>query len=189
MAEMERSRLPQSGIAGVQTIPLTPHPDRRGWLTEIFRDSWLPGGPHNLQVNVMWSRANSLRGVHVHGRHADWFVVLSGRSVIGLKDVRRASPTCGAVEVHALDPQAPMALLVPPGVVHGLYFPVDSLLATVETFHYDPDEEHRCRWDDPALGIAWPVSPQNAILSDKDRRHGRLRACLSGFNLQHLGLA
>ncbi len=163
---MTDGKLPRSDIEGVRVIPLRPHLDRRGWLMEAFRDSWLPG-PHNLQVNLMRSCANAMRGVHVHPRHADWFVVVTGRAVAGLRDARRASPTQGRVESLWLEADAPCALLVPPGVVHGLFFPVESLLATVETFHYDPGEEFHCRWDDPALGIEWPCSAP--LLSDQDR--------------------
>ena len=157
---------PRSGIEGVRITPLVPHRDRRGWLMEAFRDSWIPG-PHNLQVNLMHSRAGSLRGVHVHPRHADWFVVVTGRAMVGLKDARRASTTHGRIESIWLEADAPCALLVPPGVVHGVLFPVESLLATVETFHYDPGEEFHCRWDDPALGIEWPCS--DPLQSEQDR--------------------
>jgi dTDP-4-dehydrorhamnose 3,5-epimerase len=163
---MRSVNLSRSAIEGITTVPLAQHADRRGWLMEAFRDSWLPG-VRNVQVNLMLSRANSLRGVHVHGRHSDWFVVVSGRALVGLKDVRRGSPSHGVVESLWLESDAPCALLVPPGVVHGLLFPVESLLATVESFHYDPGEELRCRWDDPALGMTWPCT--DPLLSDQDR--------------------
>jgi dTDP-4-dehydrorhamnose 3,5-epimerase len=145
---------------------LRANPDRRGWLMEAFRAEWT-SGLAGAQVNVTWSRAGSLRGSHVHHRHADYFVLAQGRSIIGLKDLRRRSAAFGSVHLIELHAESPRALAVPPGVLHGLYFPVDSLLVTVESHAYDPDEELRCRWDDPELGIPWPF--RDAILSDADR--------------------
>jgi dTDP-4-dehydrorhamnose 3,5-epimerase len=65
-----------------------------------------------------------------------------------------------------LSSDSPSAMIVPPGVLHGLYFPVDSTLLTVESHVYDPVEEVRCQWDDPELEIPWPFS--SPILSDGD---------------------
>jgi dTDP-4-dehydrorhamnose 3,5-epimerase len=66
-----------------------------------------------------------------------------------------------------LSSESPSAMTVPPGVLHGLYFPVDSILLTVESRVYDPEEEVACQWDDPELDIPWPFSAP--ILSDTDR--------------------
>jgi len=150
---------------GVTVSMLRPHHDRRGWLMEAFRDGWAPG-VEGSQVNLTWSRGGTLRGSHVHGVHADYFVAISGRVVVGIKDVRKRSPTFGLTALVELDAAAPSAMTVPPGVLHGLYFPVDSYLLTVESHVYDPEEEIRCRWDDPALGIRWPFT--TPILSDAD---------------------
>jgi len=114
----------------------------------------------------MTSRAGVMRGAHVHLRHADYFMVPQGRGVVGLHDARTASPTFGRACLFELDPAKPVALVVPPGIVHGVYFPVDSLLVTVESELYDPEEEIRCRWSDSNLAIPWPVA--DAITSDAD---------------------
>ena len=42
------------------------------------------------------------------------------------------------------------------------------------TDYYSPDHDRGLRWDDPALGIAWPVAPEEAVLSDRDREHPTL---------------
>ena len=150
---------------GVTVRPLEPHHDRRGWLVEAFRESWAPG-VDGAQVNITWSRAGTLRGTHVHGLHADYFVLASGRAIVGIRDVRKRSSTFGLTALVDLSSESPSAMTVPPGVLHGLYFPVDSILATVESRVYDPLEEIRCRWDDPELDILWPFS--SPILSDSD---------------------
>jgi len=154
---------------------LTPHPDRRGWLVEAFRAEWEPGVA-GAQVNVSSSAPRVLRGSHVHIRHTDYFVLAAGTVAIGLKDLRQASPTFGRTWIVDLDARRPEALVVPPGVLHGLYFPVRSLLVSVESDPYDPTEEIRCRWDDPALAIAWPF--RAPILSDNDRRAGTFAAAM-----------
>lgn len=150
---------------GCSLLPLDPKPDRRGWLLEAFRTSWLPDIPCS-QINLMWSRAGTLRGSHVHGVHVDCFVVASGDCFIGLKDVRELSPTLGLVSLLQLSCTVPSLMVVPAGVLHGLYFPVDSMLLTVESDYYDPGEEIPCRWNDKDLGIEWLCA--NPILSDKD---------------------
>ncbi|MEX2221184.1 MAG: dTDP-4-dehydrorhamnose 3,5-epimerase family protein [Candidatus Rokuibacteriota bacterium] len=151
---------------GVRLRPLEPHHDRRGWLVEAFRESWAPG-VEGAQVNLTWSRAGTLRGSHVHGEHTDYFVLASGRSKVGIRDVRKRSAAFGMTAVVELSSESPSAMIVPPGVLHGLYFPVDSILLTVESRVYDPEEEIRCRWDDPELEIPWPFAAP--ILSDADR--------------------
>jgi len=151
---------------GVRIRPLEPHHDRRGWLVEAFRDTW-ESSVGGAQVNLTWSRAGTLRGSHVHGRHADYFVLAAGRTTIGIKDVRKRSPAYGMTAMVELSIEKPTAMTVPPGVLHGLYFPVESTLLTVESHVYDPEEEVCCRWNDPDLGILWPFT--SPILSDTDR--------------------
>jgi dTDP-4-dehydrorhamnose 3,5-epimerase len=150
---------------GVRLLTLDPHADRRGTLTEVYRQEWCAEVP-GRQINVTRSRATVMRGPHVHCRHGDYFVVVAGRGLVGLHDARRASPTFGQALLLELAPEAPAALVVPPGVVHGMFFPVDSVLVTVESELYDPDEEVRCRWSDPELGIDWPFA--EACTSDAD---------------------
>jgi len=171
-SEMEDMPLP----LGVSIRPLEPHHDRRGWLVEAFRESWAPG-VEGAQVNITWSRAGTLRGSHVHGVHSDYFVPASGRVAVGIKDVRKRSPTFAMTALVELSSESPSAMTVPPGVLHGLYFPVDSILLTVESHVYDPMEEIRCRWDDAELQIPWPFS--SPILSDDDLGAQSYRAMMA----------
>jgi len=163
---------------GVTIRPLEPHHDPRGWLVEAFRESWAPG-VDGAQVNITWSRTGTLRGSHVHGAHTDYFVMASGRTAVGIRDVRKRSPTFGMTAVVELSSESPSAMIVPPGVLHGLYFPVDSILLTVESRVYDPEEEVACQWDDPELEIPWPFSAP--ILSDADRRAQSYREMLAAI--------
>ena len=142
-------------IPGIKRVPLKVNADPRGTLIEIFREGWAKD-VQARQVNVMFSRGGSLRGSHVHRSHTDWFVMAIGRGALGIRDVRRRSPTFGKTELVEIRAETPEAIVVPAGIIHGMFFPVDGLLVTIESMFYDPTEELKVKWDDPELGIDWP---------------------------------
>ena len=89
-------------------------------------------------------------------------------------DVRRGSPTFGRFYAATLSADNFCQLYIPPGMVHG--FCVTSDVAQVEykcTGFYRREEEFSIAWDDPDIGIPWPV--ERPTLSEKDRRAPRLR--------------
>jgi dTDP-4-dehydrorhamnose 3,5-epimerase len=67
-------------------------------------------------------------------------------------------------------------LYVPPGFAHGFctLVPDTEVLYRVSDY-YAPEADRGLAFDDPDLAIAWPVGPEAAVLSDRDRRHPRLR--------------
>ena len=157
--------------AGVALTALEAHRDERGWLAELFRAEWA-GAPAACQWNASLSQPNVLRGVHAHHRHSDYLIVLQGRLSIGLHDARPASPTWGAGRLVELAGERPMAITIPPGVLHGFYAHEASLYAYATDSYYDPADEIGCHWADPALGIAWPC--QDPMLSPRDAAAGDL---------------
>lgn len=152
---------------------LETHSDHRGDLTELFRVEWQPG-PAPVQWNFVRSQKNVLRGVHVHPRHDDYLVVLQNRMVLGLKDLRRDSPTHNLASIVELEGERLSAILIPHGVAHGFYFPSDALYLYSVSHYWDHSDELRCRWDDPDLGLDWPTG--SPLLSDVDHRAGTLSA-------------
>lgn len=150
---------------GVVRRRLAMHPDERGVFVEVFRTAW-GVGVEPVQWNAVRSRAGVLRGVHVHVRHDDYLVVLAGRAWIGLRDLRARSPTEGRTALVELLADDMAALVLPHGVAHGFFFPEPSLHAYAVSHYWDPADELGCRWDDPALGIAWPTD--SARLSARD---------------------
>jgi dTDP-4-dehydrorhamnose 3,5-epimerase len=150
---------------GVAVHALTPHRDARGSVTEIYRETW-DLGCRPVQFNALKSAAGVLRGVHVHVRHVDHLVLLSGHMVVGLHDMRPASPTARASCLLELDAGEPSAIVIPVGVAHGLYFPVASVLTYGMSHQWEPSEEIGCRWDCRELGLAWPTS--TPVLSERD---------------------
>jgi dTDP-4-dehydrorhamnose 3,5-epimerase len=162
-------------IAGVSLSTLPTFRDERGSLTELFRNGesamLLP-----QQWNLVHSEVNTLRGVHVHLQHDDYLVVLSGELRLGLHDIRPRSPTRGASALIALQGPASLGALVPQGVLHGFYFPEPTTYVYGLSQGWSPRDDLGCRWDDPALGIAWPAT--DPILSERDRSAGSLAALI-----------
>jgi dTDP-4-dehydrorhamnose 3,5-epimerase len=155
------NRLPD----GVQIHRLAPHNDLRGSVTELYRENW-DLGCRPVQLNAISSAAGVLRGVHVHIRHADHLVLLAGRMVLGLHDMRPSSSTFRASCQRELCGEEPRAVVIPVGVAHGFYFPVPSILVYGLSREWDPSEEIGCRWNCQELGLAWPTSAP--VLSERD---------------------
>ncbi len=151
---------------GVRLIELGMNRDLRGNLTELFREEW-QCGVAPVQWNVARSARGSLRGVHVHALHDDLIVLASGRLAMGLHDLRRGSPTMGQSALVELNAERMQALVVPRGVGHGsVHLEPTVLLVGVSEYWGDPLDELGCRWDDPALGIDWPMEP--TLVSERD---------------------
>lgn len=97
-------------------------------------------------------------------------------------DIRAGSPTFGdhvAVELSAANWRQ---LLVPAGFAHGFVtLAPDTEVIYKVTAYYAPEHDHGILWSDPALGIAWPVAAEAAVVSDKDRVQPRLADIASPF--------
>lgn len=153
---------------GVSLRPLQTHNDERGSLAELFRTSW-ETGVNAVQWNYVESEEAVLRGVHVHIKHLDYFVLMSGHATIGLRDLRRDSTTEGLsakIEMHG---DALHALTIPAGVAHGFYFHERSTHIYGVSEFWQAQDELGCHWADPALEINWPnaapvISARDAAL-------------------------
>lgn len=154
---------------GVRVVPIETHRDDRGFVGELIRAGATPG---LLQWTVTRSRPGVLRGVHVHLKRWDHYVVLEGHSRTGVFDARVGSPTEGRGAILELPADRPGRLLIPPGVLHSFYHEVPSVVLYGMSEEYDPTEELGCRWDDPELGLDWNV--HDPILSDRDTAAGSL---------------
>ncbi len=150
---------------GLRVLPLTAHTHDRGSLTEIFRASWATGH-RAAQWNHVTSNAGVMRGMHIHLGYQEYYVLLSGRTTIGYRDVRPGSPTEGVVAVLEVTGARPHAIVAPPGIAHGIYTHEPSVLLVGVTAEHDPSHELGCHWQDPALEIPWPMA--SATLSERD---------------------
>jgi dTDP-4-dehydrorhamnose 3,5-epimerase len=157
---------PVNGLPdGVSLYRLTPHRDARGTVTEIYREIW-DLGCRAVQFNAVTSGAGVLRGMHVHVRHGDHLVLLAGRMVVGLHDLRPSLPIARASCLIELDAGEPCAIVIPVGVAHGFYFQTPSVLIYGLSHYWEPAEEIGCRWNCKELGLAWPTS--SPVLSERD---------------------
>jgi dTDP-4-dehydrorhamnose 3,5-epimerase len=151
---------------GMEKRPLIPHRDERGSFTEMFRESW-GLGPHAIQWNLVRSAPKTVRGVHVHLIHLDYWMLVHGCATVGFRDLRVHSQTHGLSGEMRLTGDIPEILVIPPGVAHGFQFHDASIHLYAVTHYWDMTDELGCQWDDPNLGIAWP--DKEAILSPRDR--------------------
>lgn len=162
-------------IEGVQTVPLTAHADERGSLTEIYRATRLEPAGSMVQANLSVSVSGVLRGLHFHRRQADYWVVVSGSAFVGLFDLRTGSPTEGRKAELELGAE-PMrqGLYLPSGVAHGFLARSELTLLYLVDRPYAGDDEFGLAWDDPDVGIAWPLDAAGPVLSERDRSNPRL---------------
>lgn len=165
-------------IDGVVLSELTSHTDDRGQLTEVFRQSWLPD-TRFIQWNLVHSKGNTLRGVHLHVRHSDYLTVVAGRMIIGLKDMRRGSSSFGCERRVELDADTPRTLFIPVGVAHGFWFPEPASFLYAVSDYFHQDDELAVRWDDPALGMF--DHSLDPLLSERDRVAGSYAALLAEY--------
>jgi dTDP-4-dehydrorhamnose 3,5-epimerase len=173
-------RIETGPIDGLVMFEPRVHRDGRGW----FRETWhapryAEGGLDVLfvQDNVSRSARGVLRGMHFQEPHGQGKLasVLGGEVFDVAVDIRVGSPTFGRWAGYRLSEENGRQLYLPPGLAHG--FLVLSEWAVFEykcTEVWSPESEHVLRWDDPDLGIEWPldVAPE---LSARDRGGRRLR--------------
>jgi dTDP-4-dehydrorhamnose 3,5-epimerase len=148
-------------------MPLTTHADSRGDLTEVLRVAW-HDSPRPVQWNVVNSKANVLRGVHVHRQHWDYFSLVAGEMLLGMHDMRQGLETCGLSVLLRLSDEALTGIIVPPGVAHGFYYVKPSMHVYAVSEYWDMNDELACRWDAPELGFDWPC--RTPLISERDSR-------------------
>ena len=168
-------------IAECHVLDLESHADPRGSFTEIFRAAW-PGTFNPVQWNYVRSEPHVLRGIHVHVRHHDYLILVHGRMQLYLHDVRPESGTSGRSCQLELGGDRLRAVVIPPGVAHGFYYPEASAHIYSVSEYWDSEDELGCRWDSPGLGMRIPiVSP---LLSPRDAEAGSFADVVRRFVLR-----
>ena len=168
-------------LPGAMLIEPTVYGDTRGaffeaWNERTFAASGIEA--RFVQENVSVSRRYVLRGLHYQVSQVQGKLVrvLAGAVFDAIVDLRRSSPGFGRSLSVTLDAREPRALWVPPGFAHGfLALADDTQVQYKVTDFWSPPAERTLAWNDPALGIDWPLPPQiDPILSEKDRRGQKL---------------
>ncbi len=169
-------RVRETSIAGLIVVEPSVHADERGFFAETYRREWhaqlgLAPQEQFVQDNHSRSSRGVLRGMHfqIGGGIAKLVRGARGRIFDVGVDLRRGSPTYGRWEAVELDDESLRQLYVPVGLAHG--FCVISDVADVlykQTAYYDPTLERGIAFDDPDVGVRWPLSREELIVSDRD---------------------
>lgn len=170
-----------SQLHQVQLVSLKEHKDERGSFTEIFQDYW---GTvlKPVQWSVVKSEANVFRGMHFHLRHDEYFCLVEGHALLGLRDLRPDSPTCHQSALFELHSDDPAALIFPKGMLHGWYFYTPSIhVQSVSEAYtdYGQNDNWRCAWDDPELELPWNI--EHPQLTDVAANAPSLRTLLDAL--------
>lgn len=166
----------QLDMPGVWLIEPVRHGDARGYFCETFRADLFRAAtgidPQFVQENESMSRRGVVRGLHYQkssAAQAKLVRVAQGTIVDVAVDLRRSSPTFGRYIAVELSDANARQLYVPRGFAHGFAVLSDTarFLYKVDNY-YCPEAECTLRYDDPSVGVAWPVAPDEMILSPKD---------------------
>ncbi|MFL5686198.1 MAG: dTDP-4-dehydrorhamnose 3,5-epimerase family protein [Chloroflexota bacterium] len=181
---------PSEPIPGVRFGTVERHADERGAFRELWRASTVGpiraddagaargSAPSFVQANLSTSSAGVVRGLHLHRRQLDRWVVGSGRAFIALVDTRPmlAGGDAPGLETRVLGPDD--WVQIPAGVAHGFMALEPVELVYLVTTEYDGSDERGFAWDDPLAAVPWPLpapTPDGQpILSDRDRSNPSL---------------
>ena len=165
----------KAGLAGILMIEPNRFGDHRGFFAETYSrrvyaelgvDVEFVQDNHSLSAAV-----GTVRGLHFQmPPHAQAKLVRCGRGAIFdvAVDIRKGSPTFGQSVGYELTAENGAQVFVPAGFAHGfMTLQPDSEIIYKCSDYYAPETEGAVRWDDPAIGIDWPLQG-HAILSDKD---------------------
>jgi dTDP-4-dehydrorhamnose 3,5-epimerase len=163
----------QTQLHGVVLIQTPIYRDSRGHFLEVWKQPKYAdaGITHRfVQDNLSFSTRGVLRGLHYQNPSSQGKLVcvLQGMIYDVVVDIRRGSPTFGQWEGFTLDAEAGQQIYVPEGYAHGFAVTSETALVLYKcTDIYQPRTEGGVLWNDPQLGISWPIADPS--LSDKDR--------------------
>lgn len=163
--------------------------DERGWFSETFRADRLAAAgfdtPFVQDNHALSAEAGTVRGLHFQiAPHAQDKLVrcTRGRILDVVVDIRHGSPTFGRHLAQELSAGNGLQLLVPGGFAHGYRtLEPDCEVQYKVTAYYAREFDRAILWNDPDLGIDWGISPEEAVLSERDRTAPRLADCAPFF--------
>ena len=171
-----------TAIPDVKLVTPKKFGDHRGFFSEVYNRKAL--AEHGVTLDfVQDNHSLSVDKGVVRGLHyqlppfgQDKFVRVIRGSVLDVAvDLRRSSPTFGRHVTAVISAEKWNQILVPIGFAHGFVTLEPNTEVIYKVTHYwSKDHERALLWNDPALGIDWPVGAEEAILSDKDKAAPRL---------------
>jgi dTDP-4-dehydrorhamnose 3,5-epimerase len=170
------------GLPAVRVILPRRQRDARGFFSEVWREDVMAGAgisPRFVQENHALSGATgTVRGLHFQiGKSAQAKLIRCPRgSILDVAvDIRSGSPTYGRYAAVVLSDENWKQCYVPAGFAHGYCTlqPNTEVIYKV-TAYYDPSSERGLAWNDAEIGIVWPVAPELAVMTERDRTFPRL---------------
>lgn len=162
-------------IDGVYVIEPRVFNDARGyfmeaWKLQEFNDHI--GEVNFIQDNESKSTYGVLRGLHYQkgaASQAKLVRVIKGRVIDVAVDIRKSSKTFGKHVMVELSEENKRQFFIPRGFAHGFLVLSDEAIFTYKVDNpYAPETETGIRWNDPDLGIEWPIDPEKVLTSEKD---------------------
>ena len=177
-------------IPDVRLLSPRKHGDRRGFFSETYNRKALAVIGIDIdfvQDNHSYSAdKGTVRGLHFQTPPfaQDKLVRVARGAVFDIVvDLRQGSPTYARHVSAVLSTEAWNQLLVPIGFAHGfMTLEPDTEVIYKVSNYYAPDHDKGLLWNDPALGINWPIPDEEAVLSDKDRKLPRLAELTTPFD-------
>ena len=177
-------------IPDVRLLSPRKHGDRRGFFSETYNRKALAVIGIDIdfvQDNHSYSAdKGTVRGLHFQTPPfaQDKLVRVARGSVFDIAvDLRQGSSSYGRHVSAVLSADAWNQLLVPIGFAHGfMTLEPDTEVIYKVSNYYAPDHDKGLLWNDPALGINWPIADEEAVLSDKDRKQPRLAELITPFD-------
>jgi dTDP-4-dehydrorhamnose 3,5-epimerase len=172
-------------IPDVKLLQPKRHGDNRGFFCEIFREEVFPA-TRFIQDNLSFSaEAGTLRGLHFQAppfSQAKLFMVLTGTVFDVAVDLRRGSPTYGRWAGAEITAEKFNQIFIPAGFAHGFLtlVPDTTVFYKVDAY-YSATHDRGLAWNDPTIGIEWPIVGEKIITSEKDRRLPLLADIVSPF--------
>lgn len=168
----------KTSIEGVIIVEPTAYGDSRGYFMETYqREDFIRGGidVEFVQDNQSMSTRGVLRGLHFQKQFPQSKLVrcIRGEVFDVAVDLRDGSPTYGKWEGVVLSAENRRQFFIPKGFAHGFLVLSDEaeFVYKVDDF-YHPNDEGGLMWNDPAIGIKWPIPEgMELLLSDKDKLH------------------
>lgn len=172
----------ETEIKGVYVIEPRVFNDARGYFMEAWKQEEFNehvGPVKFIQDNESKSSYGVLRGLHYQkgdASQAKLVRVIKGRVVDVAVDIRRGSPTFGKHVMVELSEDNKRQFFIPRGFAHGFLVLSDEAIFTYKVDNpYAPQQDAGVRWNDPNLGIDWPIDPKEVITSEKDLKQPLLK--------------
>jgi dTDP-4-dehydrorhamnose 3,5-epimerase len=172
----------KTAIEGVYIIEPRVFNDARGYFFEAWKKEEFEkniGPIEFVQDNESKSSYGVLRGLHYQkgaASQSKLVRVIKGKVLDVAVDIRKSSPTFGQHVMVELSDENKRQFFIPRGFAHGFLVLSDEAVFTYKVDNpYAPQAEAGIRWNDPAIGIDWPIDPKDVLTSEKDMKQPLLK--------------